>query len=97
MIISVGYRVKSLQGTQFRIWATKVLNNYLVKGYAVNQKRILEQKKIFEEFKNSVDFITSKSKVDQLKSETVTKHDHNPVNDAMGNLEAFERLMKGER
>lgn len=37
VIISVGYRVKSLRGTQFRIWATKVLKEYLIKGYAVNQ------------------------------------------------------------
>jgi hypothetical protein len=70
MIISVGYRVNSIQGTQFRIWATKVLKNYLVKGYVINQKRILEQKKIFEDFKKTVDFVTSKSKLSQLKSET---------------------------
>ncbi|MFP4663141.1 MAG: virulence RhuM family protein [Bacteroidales bacterium] len=38
VIISVGYRVKSLRGTQFRIWANQVLKNYLLKGYAVNQR-----------------------------------------------------------
>ena len=38
VIISVGYRVKSIRGTQFRIWANKVLKEYLVKGYAVNNK-----------------------------------------------------------
>ena len=70
VIISVGYRVNSIQGTQFRIWATNVLKKYLVKGYVINKKRILQQKKIFEEFKNSIDFITSKSKFDQLKTET---------------------------
>ena len=70
VIISVGYRVSSIKATQFRIWATKVLKNYLVKGYAINQKRILEQKKIFEDFKKTVDFVTSKSKLSQLKSET---------------------------
>ncbi len=36
VIISVGYRVKSKQGTQFRIWANKILKEYLVNGYAVN-------------------------------------------------------------
>jgi prophage maintenance system killer protein len=36
VIISVGYRVKSQRGTQFRIWANKVLKDYLIKGYAVN-------------------------------------------------------------
>lgn len=43
MIISVGYRVNSLRGTQFRIWANKVLKDYLVKGYAVN-KALTEQR-----------------------------------------------------
>jgi hypothetical protein len=38
VIISVGYRVKSKQGTQFRIWATSVLRDYLLKGYAINQR-----------------------------------------------------------
>ena len=38
VIISVGYRVKSQRGTQFRIWANRVLKEYLVKGYAVNEK-----------------------------------------------------------
>lgn len=43
IIISVGYRVKSQRGTQFRIWANKVLKEYLVKGYAVN-KALTEQR-----------------------------------------------------
>lgn len=38
MIISVGYRVNSMRGTQFRIWANKVLKDYLIKGYAINQQ-----------------------------------------------------------
>ena len=38
VIISVGYRVKSQRGTQFRQWANKVLKDYLVKGYAVNER-----------------------------------------------------------
>jgi hypothetical protein len=38
VIISVGYRVKSKQGTQFRIWATTVLREYLLKGYVINQR-----------------------------------------------------------
>jgi len=38
VIISVGYRVKSKQGTQFRIWATNILRDYLLKGYALNQR-----------------------------------------------------------
>lgn len=51
VIISVGYRVKSQRGTQFRIWANSVLKEYLIKGYAVNNK-ITSQK--YEELKQLV-------------------------------------------
>jgi prophage maintenance system killer protein len=40
MVISVGYRVRSQRGVRFRIWANKVLKDYLIKGYAINQKRL---------------------------------------------------------
>ena len=40
MIISIGYRVKSTQGVAFRKWANKILKDYMLKGYAVNQKRL---------------------------------------------------------
>jgi hypothetical protein len=39
VIISVGYRVKSVQGTQFRIWATQRLKEYIIKGFALNDER----------------------------------------------------------
>ena len=54
VIISVGYRVKSQRGTQFRIWANKVLKDYLLKGYPINQRvdkierKLLEHDQIFE-------------------------------------------------
>lgn len=40
MIISIGYRVKSAQGIAFRKWATKILKDYMLKGYAINQRRL---------------------------------------------------------
>ena len=40
VIISVGYRVKSINGTRFRQWANSVLKQYIIKGYAINQKRL---------------------------------------------------------
>ena len=43
VIISVGYRVKSQQGTRFRIWATSILKEHLVKGYTFNQQRLAEK------------------------------------------------------
>ena len=49
VIISVGYRVNSKRGIQFRIWATNVLKNHLIQGYTINQKRLQEnQSKIKE-------------------------------------------------
>ncbi|MFT5699820.1 MAG: prophage maintenance system killer protein [Desulforhopalus sp.] len=42
-IISVGYRVNSIRGTQFRIWATSVLKDHLTKGYTVNERRLAEK------------------------------------------------------
>ncbi|MCQ2815487.1 MAG: virulence protein RhuM/Fic/DOC family protein [Bacilli bacterium] len=48
MIISVGYRVKSKRGIIFRKWANKVLKEYLVKGYSVNEKRLLSLNKTIE-------------------------------------------------
>jgi len=47
VIISVGYRIKSKEGTKFRIWANSVLKDYLIKGYALNKER-LQQKKLDE-------------------------------------------------
>ena len=47
VIISVGYRVKSKEGTKFRIWANGILKDYLIKGYALN-KECLQQKKLDE-------------------------------------------------
>lgn len=51
VIISVGYRVKSHRGTQFRMWANKVLKEYLIKGYAINNNVQVEQ---LEELKRTI-------------------------------------------
>ncbi len=45
VIISVGYRVKSQQGTRFRQWATSVLHDHIVKGYTINEQRLREEAK----------------------------------------------------
>ena len=54
IIISVGYRVNSKQGTQFRQWATQRLKDYLVKGYAINEKRLSEAESRFNELKQAI-------------------------------------------
>lgn len=50
VIISVGYRVKSQRGTQFRQWATQRLKDFLVQGYAINEKRLAQKQKEVEYF-----------------------------------------------
>ena len=55
VIISVGYRVKSLRGTQFRIWATRTLKEHLLKGYTINQQRLSETG--VKELENALRFI----------------------------------------
>ncbi len=55
VIISVGYRVKSKRGTQFRIWANKVLKDYLVRGYALNEKKLKEQAEKVKELEKSIE------------------------------------------
>ena len=57
VIISVGYRVKSKQGTQFRIWATKVLKNHLLKGYTINKRmdRLENNMETLKEKVNEID------------------------------------------
>ena len=47
VIISVGYRVKSQRGTQFRIWATKVLREYIIKGFAMDDQRLKQGSALF--------------------------------------------------
>ena len=53
VIISVGYRVKSIRGTQFRQWATQRLRDFLVKGYAINDRRLSELGKMVQMIEQS--------------------------------------------
>lgn len=65
VIISVGYRVRSLRGTQFRIWANSVLKEYLIKGFAMNDDRLKDTggKDYFDELLERVRDIRSSEKV----------------------------------
>ena len=64
VIISVGYRVKSKRGTQFRIWANKILKNYLIKGYALNQEKLKQQK--FNELDKTIKLIKQSLQNEEL-------------------------------
>ncbi|MDO9184806.1 MAG: RhuM family protein [Bacteroidia bacterium] len=66
LIISIGYRINSKQGTQFRQWATQRLKDYLVKGYAINEKRLKETENKFQELKQAVSLLESISNTKEL-------------------------------
>lgn len=72
MIISVGYRVKSKTATHFRQWATKILRNYMIEGYAINEKRLREQENKLELLKSTLSLIErgidNKLEVQHLKN-----------------------------
>ena len=57
VIISVGYRVKSLRGTQFRIWATNTLREYLTKGYVINEKMLKAQQNKIQTLQSTVNLL----------------------------------------
>lgn len=72
LIISVGYRVNSKRGTQFRIWANEVLKDYLVKGYAINERRLKEQAEQFHYLKQTVNLLGNVIKNKELTSDEAT-------------------------
>ena len=61
MIISVGYRVNSKQATQFRIWATKILRNHLIKGYTINEKRLQRARETLKDLQETIILLQKKS------------------------------------
>jgi len=65
IIIAVGYRVNSKRGTEFRIWSNKILKDYLIKGFALNEKRLTLENKQLKDLHKSVkilgDIISQKS------------------------------------
>lgn len=82
VIISVGYRVKSQQGTQFRIWATQRLKEYIIKGFALNDERFKtgSSYNYFKELLNRIREIRISEKVfyQQIKDIYTTSIDYNP-------------------
>lgn len=68
-IIAVGYRINSKRATQFRIWATNTLKNYILKGYAVNQKRLLGHKETLEKLQETIMFLHNKASAKRLKGQ----------------------------
>ena len=66
-IISVGYRVNSSRATQFRIWATNVLKEYLIKGYTINEKALKDKQEKIQTLQTTVSLL-SRSLINQIES-----------------------------
>ena len=69
-IISVGYRVNSKEGTQFRIWATEVLRNHLVEGYTINEKRLKAAENKYMEMLGALKLMENLLELDHISGET---------------------------
>jgi prophage maintenance system killer protein len=70
VIISVGYRVKSQQGTRFRQWATRILRSHLVNGYTLNEQRLREESAKLREMQKAVDLLARTLAGQELVTDT---------------------------
>jgi hypothetical protein len=74
-VISVGYRVNSQRATQFRIWATRILKQYVLQGYAINEKRLLEAKNKFNQLQETISFLQKQKVIFEMKGKSVVIED----------------------
>jgi len=72
VIISLGYRVNSKRGKQFRIWATQVLKDHLLKGYSINENRLREQNERLLELQKTVGLLQRVMKSRELARDEAT-------------------------
>lgn len=72
VIISVGYRIKSQRGTQFRIWANTILKDYLIKGYSLDKKRLTAQNIQLKELQETVKILGSVLNYKELSNDEST-------------------------
>jgi hypothetical protein len=70
VIISVGYRIKSRRGTQFRQWATRVLRDHLVKGYTIHEQRLRDESAKLLELRQTIDLLARTLATQELVTET---------------------------
>jgi len=80
VIISVGYRVKSKQGTQFRIWANRILKEYLLQGYVLNERKLQQAEEKYLDLQKAVSLVAHISNRKNLSS-----------NEAQGILQVLEK------
>jgi prophage maintenance system killer protein len=95
VIISVGYRVKSIRGTQFRKWATTVLRDYFVKGYVANESRLKQLGEIVQVLKRTDGKLESSQILDVIEQYTsalnlLDDYDHQQIQKPAGSNAIYE-------
>ena len=95
VIISVGYRVKSKRGVEFRKWANSVLKQYILKGYAVNHNRIAQLGEVIQIMKRTQNSLDSKQVLDVIQKyskalELLDAYDHQTMERPEGNAATYE-------
>ena len=88
-IISIGYRINSTKATQFRIWATKTLKNYLTEGYVVNKNLLQQQKEKFATLQQTVDLL-NRSLINQVETLKQAKDVSNILNNFVKGLNLLD-------
>ncbi len=94
VIISVGYRVKSQRGVEFRRWANKVLKDYILKGYAVNQNRLMQLSQVVEIMKSNETSLDSKQILSVIEQYTnaldlLDDYDHQRIKKPAGSSAVY--------
>ncbi|WP_413854023.1 RhuM family protein [Candidatus Ruminimicrobium bovinum] len=88
-IISIGYRINSTKATQFRIWATKTLKNYLTEGYVINKNLLQQQKEKFATLQQTVDLL-NRSLIKQVETLKQAKDVSNILNNFVKGLNLLD-------
>ena len=95
VIISVGYRVKSKRGVEFRKWANSVLKQYILQGYAVNHNRIAQLGEVIQIMKRTQNSLDSKQVLNVIQKysealELLDSYDHQTMERPKGNTATYE-------
>ena len=95
VIISVGYRVKSKRGVEFRKWANSVLKQYILQGYAVNHNRIIQLGEVIQIMKRTQNALDSKQVLNVIQKyskalELLDSYDHQTMERPKGNAATYE-------
>ena len=95
VIISVGYRIKSKRGVEFRKWANSVLKQYILQGYAVNHNRITQLGEVIQIMKRTQNALDSKQVLNVIQKyskalELLDSYDHQTMERPKGNAATYE-------